>query len=470
MRTTPLSSTVAPALRNRSSAWSPSTSMPSSSTMRSDTSWMNSSCSSSSASIGAKAIAQPLAIDLMDGRVPASAGCLRERRRLVLAMGGLPFYQWSGYCGRPHAVNLLYLRQNLLLNMSNVKSSRHIAFCLCPGFFAVLPRGRARRIAPREPIQWRARFIAGACLTEDRRRRRPTVAAYRWRRAAISPRPATGPICRSSSPDSTPASSNSPGCDAFLRRQARHGRPVGGISNGAFLLAAAGLLESLQRDHPLGGFRKFLPALSANSRALSTLRDRSQSHGPAPAVRRRSTCSSSWRARISATKSRSGFRGRCCCRNNPSCFRQPLKPCARARAFGAGAARAQPDRAGVGQAITVNRTGAGHRHQPARTVAPVPRELNSTPSRVLARAPARPRAFADSEHPALPMATIADSVGFSSQSHLTSSYHRRRFGMTPAQQRREYRAARDRLPLDRREISATGEAHRFINCSRAALV
>jgi transcriptional regulator GlxA family with amidase domain len=49
------------------------------------------------------------------------------------------------------------------------------------------------------------------------------------------------------------------------------------------------------------------------------------------------------------------------------------------------------------------------------------------------------------------MTTIADSVGFSSQSHLTSSY-RAHFGITPAQQRREYKAASHRLPLKSRDF------------------
>lgn len=50
----------------------------------------------------------------------------------------------------------------------------------------------------------------------------------------------------------------------------------------------------------------------------------------------------------------------------------------------------------------------------------------------------------------LPLAVVADSVDFSSQSHLTSRY-RGRFGITPGQQRRDYLAAHRRQPLSRRE-------------------
>ena len=76
--------------------------------------------------------------------------------------------------------------------------------------------------------------------------------------------------------------------------------------------------------------------------------------------------------------------------------------------------------------------------------------VNSTPSAVLARR-RLDRARSLILNTRLPMAIIADSVGFSSQSHLTSSY-RQRFGLTPAQQRREFTRARERLPIGRREF------------------
>jgi len=105
--------------------------------------------------------------------------------------------------------------------------------------------------------------------------------------------------------------------------------------------------------------------------------------------------------------------------------------------------------AGVGQSITVaalaRRIGISRRE----LLRLFRRELNDTPSRLLA-ARRLDRARALVLNTRLPMATIADSVGFSSQSHLTSSY-RTRFGITPAQQRRDFHDARARPPLTGRE-------------------
>jgi transcriptional regulator GlxA family with amidase domain len=105
--------------------------------------------------------------------------------------------------------------------------------------------------------------------------------------------------------------------------------------------------------------------------------------------------------------------------------------------------------AGVGQAISVaelaSRVGISRRELLRR----FRRELDSTPSRVLAnRRLDRARSLILNTR--LGLAQIAESVGFSSQSHLTTNY-RARFGITPARQRRENAAANDRLPLTRRE-------------------
>ena len=106
--------------------------------------------------------------------------------------------------------------------------------------------------------------------------------------------------------------------------------------------------------------------------------------------------------------------------------------------------------AGVGQAITVaelaNRIGVSRRE----LLRLFRRELNNTPSKILAQR-RLDRARSLILNTRLPMTTIADSVGFSSQSHLTSSYHTQ-FGITPAQQRREYKAASHRLPLQNRDF------------------
>ena len=105
--------------------------------------------------------------------------------------------------------------------------------------------------------------------------------------------------------------------------------------------------------------------------------------------------------------------------------------------------------AGVGQTITVqdlsSRIGISRRE----LLRLFRKDMNKTPSRILAeRRLDRARSLV--MNTSLPMTTIAESVGFSSQSHLTSSY-RREFGITPAQQRREYLAASHRLPLKSRD-------------------
>jgi transcriptional regulator GlxA family with amidase domain len=105
---------------------------------------------------------------------------------------------------------------------------------------------------------------------------------------------------------------------------------------------------------------------------------------------------------------------------------------------------------GVGQAINVaelaRRIGIGRRE----LLRLFKRELNSTPSSILAeRRLDRARSLILNTR--LPLSIISGSVGFSSQSHLTSNY-RAHFGITPAQQRREYRAARNRLPLSGRSV------------------
>ena len=104
--------------------------------------------------------------------------------------------------------------------------------------------------------------------------------------------------------------------------------------------------------------------------------------------------------------------------------------------------------AGVGQSITVaelaSRIGVSRRE----LLRLFRRELNNTPSKILAQR-RLDRARSLILNTRLPMTTIAESVGLSSQSHLTSRYHAQ-FGITPAQQRREYKAASHRLPLQNR--------------------
>ena len=105
--------------------------------------------------------------------------------------------------------------------------------------------------------------------------------------------------------------------------------------------------------------------------------------------------------------------------------------------------------AGVGQSITVDELARKVDISRRELLRRFRAELNNTPSRILAqRRLDRARSLVLNTR--LPMAAIAESVGFSSQSHLTSRY-REEFGTTPAQQRRDYRTASHRLPLKSRD-------------------
>jgi len=106
--------------------------------------------------------------------------------------------------------------------------------------------------------------------------------------------------------------------------------------------------------------------------------------------------------------------------------------------------------AGVGQSITVNELASRIGISRRELLRMFRKELNNTPSQVLGQR-RLDRARSLILNTSLPMAMIAESVGFSSQSHLTSSYHVE-FGITPAQQRREYKVASHRLPLKSRDF------------------
>ncbi|MEI9851486.1 MAG: AraC family transcriptional regulator [Sphingomonas sp.] len=67
-------------------------------------------------------------------------------------------------------------------------------------------------------------------------------AARRWRRRPRSPTRRTSRHC-SSAPPAIPAAYDDPAVFAALRRLARHGTRLGGVSGGPWLLARAGLLD-----------------------------------------------------------------------------------------------------------------------------------------------------------------------------------------------------------------------------------
>ena len=235
---------------------------------------------------------------------------------------------------------------------------------------------------------------------------------------------------------------------AWLTRQAHAGRKIGGISNGAFLLAASGLLNHYSATTHWEDFESFCVLFpEVHARYQRFVIDRN-----------RFTCAGG-----SATLDmfielvRQDLGNEIALKISRQMLLQeqsvvlPGSPASRmmGKHYSPKVQRALAMiEAGVGQSITVaelaTRIGINRRE----LLRLFKSELNTTPSKILSqRRLDRARSLVLNTR--LPMTTIADSVGFSSQSHLTTSYHAQ-FGITPAQQRREYRQASHRLPLKSR--------------------
>jgi len=237
---------------------------------------------------------------------------------------------------------------------------------------------------------------------------------------------------------------------AWLTRQAHAGRKIGGISNGAFLLAASGLLNHYSATTHWEDFESFcvlFPEVHARYQRFVIDRNRFTCAGGSATLDMfielvRQDLGNEIALKIS---------------------RQMLLQEQSVVLAGSPASRMMGQHysprvqralamieAGIGQSITVaelaTRIGISRRE----LLRLFRGELNNTPSNILGQR-RLDRARSLILNTGLPMTTIADSVGFSSQSHLTSSY-RAHFGITPAQQRREYKAASHRLPLKSRHF------------------
>ena len=237
---------------------------------------------------------------------------------------------------------------------------------------------------------------------------------------------------------------------SWIAGLARAGRPVGGISNGAFLLAEADLLNQYAATTHWEDFESFClmyPEVRARYQRFVIDRNRISCAGGSATLDlfielARQDLGNEIALRISRQmllQEQSVIMPASSARLRPATrYSPPVK-----RALGL-------IEAGVGQTITVqdlsSRIGISRRE----LLRLFRKDMNKTPSRILAeRRLDRARSLV--LNTSLPMTTIAESVGFSSQSHLTSSY-RREFGITPAQQRREYLAASHRLPLKSRDF------------------
>ena len=240
-----------------------------------------------------------------------------------------------------------------------------------------------------------------------------------------------------------------PRLGAWLVKQARAGQIVGGISNGAFLLAATGLLNHYSATTHWEDFESFclmFPEVRARYQRFVMDRNRISCAGGSATLDMfielaRQDLGNEVALKISRQMllQEQSVVSPGTTNRTPSRLHSP--PVQRALSL---------IEAGVGQSITVNqlaqRIGISRRD----LLRLFRKELNNTPSRLL-RQRRLDRARSLILNTGLPMTTIAESVGFSSQSHLTSSYHAE-FGITPAQQRREYKAASHRLPLKSRDF------------------
>jgi len=324
--------------------------------------------------------------------------------------------------------------------------SRRIALCLCPGFplysvaAALDVMRHANRFAATEAYRW-------TFLSED------DQAVSDSNGIALSP---GSDIVNAGFFDLAfvvagfdASQIRQPRLSAWLAKQARAGRSVGGISNGAFLLAAAGLLNQYSATTHWEDFESFcllFPEVRARYQRFVMDRNRITCAGGSATLDMflelaRQDLGNEIALKISRQMLLQEQSVLLPGPANRVPRRQYSPPVQRALSL---------IEAGVGQSITVNELAGRIGISRRELLRLFRKELNNTPSRVLGQR-RLDRARSLILNTGLSMATIAESVGFSSQSHLTSSYHLQ-FGITPAQQRREYRAASHRLPLKSRDF------------------
>ena len=325
--------------------------------------------------------------------------------------------------------------------------SRHIVFCLCPGLplfclaSALEVLRHANRFAGDDSYRW-------TLLCENDRPLQDGNGIW-WNPGAsidtVEPADLAFIVAGFDA-----ARLELPQLGNWLVNQARAGCTLGGISNGAFMLAQLGLLDDHAATTHWEDFESFyLNFPRVSSRYQRFVIDR-----------RRLTCAGG-----SATLDlfieilRQHLGNELALRVSRQMLLQEtadvLPGSPRRRQLGQRISPPVQDalgliESGFGESLGVEqlarRVGLGRRELLRRFRS----ELNTTPSAILSqRRLERARSLILNSR--LPMAAIASAVGFSSQSHLTSSY-RRRFGITPAQQRREYRRAGERMPLLERQL------------------
>jgi transcriptional regulator GlxA family with amidase domain len=324
--------------------------------------------------------------------------------------------------------------------------THRIAFCLCPGFslFSIASAldvmRHANRFATSKIYQW-------TFLSENDQPVADSNGIALTPGCDITNAPASDRAFIVAGFDASQI--NQPNLSAWLASQARVGGVIGGISNGAFLLAAAGLLNQHSATTHWEDFESFCllyPDVRARYQRFVIDRNRISCAGGSATLDlfielARQDLGNEIALKISRQmllQEQSivlpGSMGRPPGRNYSPPVQRALSLI----------------EAGVGQSITVNQLAQSIGISRRDLLRLFHKELNNTPSRILSQR-RLDRARSLILNTGLPMTTIAESVGFSSQSHLTSSYHSE-FGITPARQRREYRAASHRLPLKSRDF------------------
>ena len=324
---------------------------------------------------------------------------------------------------------------------------RQVTFCLCPGFplFSIASAldvlRHANRFSGKDSYRWNLVSDNDAAVADGNGLELPA-------RCKLDAAEETDLAFMVAGFDASRI--RQPRLLAWLSRQARAGGKIGGISNGAFLLAEAGLLNHYQATTHWEDFESFcllFPEIRARYQRFVIDRGRITCAGGTATLDlfielARQDLGNEIALRISRQmllqEQSVVLPGSPSSRNASGQYSAPVQ-----RALGL-------IEASVGQSITVNELAGRIGISRRELLRLFRRELNDTPKNVLGQR-RLDRARSLILNTALPISLIAESVGFSSQSHLTSSYHAS-FGITPAQQRREYKAASHRLPLKSRDF------------------
>lgn len=309
-------------------------------------------------------------------------------------------------------------------------AARHITFCLCPGLplFGLVSAldvlRHANRLGQRQCYSW-------SFLTE----------------ADAGVAGSNGMTLQPSSPLDAAADADmvfvvagfaawhlqTPRLVKWLARQARGGAVIGGLSNGAFILAEAGLLDRYAATvhwEDFSSFYESYPLVQSRYQRYVIDRNRMSSSGGAATLElfieivrqhhgdelvrgiSRQMLLDDHASNVSYTQSAEHYSAH---------VRRIL---------------ALLD-AGIGQSMTVQGLARQVGLSRRELLRLLRRETGQTPSQMLnARRLERARSLV--LHSPLALVAVADAVGFSSQSHMTLRY-RQQFGVTPAQDRRRCR-------------------------------